>query len=186
MYINTHIRLLGIAFVTVCVFWIWLFVYSIHAAMPFNPIELPFADNIRIRIFMPQGWKFFTRSPREDDTKLYKKGYGEEWKPILRPNGSPANSFGLDRVGRSQGVEMGLLMVSIREIKSEWSECKESLEACSEKAFSNGIIMNSSPNPTICGEVVFIQQPPVPWAWSLSKKEVIMPSKVNKVHVLCQ
>lgn len=165
-------------------FWLLLFTYSIHSAMPLNPINLPLSGAISANVFMPQGWKFFTRNPREDDIKIFRKNNEGNWvSATFGANSSPVNLFGIKRTARSQGIEIGLLMASIK--KDEWVECKGRTDVCMEQAATNKTIVNESPLPTICGEVAFVMQPPVPWAWSRAKREVVMPSKLIKVGVVC-
>lgn len=164
--------------------WLVVFSYSIHAAMPFNPIKLPFAEKIQIRMFITQGWKFFTRNPREEDIKVFVNEGDSRWvSALVGPNASPSNFFGIKRDSRTQGIEIGLISTSIR--NDQWSDCKEKLADCFTNATFAGNISNPTAKPTLCGEVILVRQQPVPWAWSRSRKEVVMPSKLVAVNVLC-
>jgi len=166
-------------------FWLALLTYSIQSAMPHNPITLPGDDIINAKFFMPQGWKFFTRNPREDDTFIFQKDASGKWVDAsIGTNGSPRNLFGLMRATRAQSIEMGRLL-SFSKI-DEFSKCKGRVEVCIENLKQEDVITNDSPFPTICGETAFVFQPPVPWAWSRAKKKVVMDSKIWKVGVLCQ
>jgi antimicrobial peptide system SdpA family protein len=178
-------RFVAASFILITCFWTLLFGYSIHAALPFNPVNLPLVKTLRVRIFMPQGWKFFTRNPREEQIKALSKDSEGKWQSaLIGANASVANLFGLRRNSRAQGIELGLIVTSLK--KNQWVECKDRLDICAEKTCNVGHVANTSPNPTFCGEAVLIKQSPVPWAWSRAKRPVIMPSKCVRVNVSCQ
>lgn len=175
---------LGVFSVFLISFWTVILGYSIHAALPINAIELPFGESVYARLWLPQGWKFFTRDPREDDIKAFIRKREGEWTNAMNgPNGSPSNFFGVSRVSRAQGIELGLLTTAVR--KSAWQPCKEEPESCLEAASPLASMKNITPKPTLCGEVGLVLQPPVPWAWSKSADEITMPSKVIRIVVQC-
>jgi antimicrobial peptide system SdpA family protein len=174
----------GYVFIFLCMFWGLLFIYSIHSIMPYNAIKLPFQRLVKTSSFFPQGWKFFTRSPREDITDTYVKE-DNNWVTTIHSNSSPINFFGASRLSRAKSVESALLLQSAAENNIDWVKCDDPLQICAEKVQSNGTVVNSSPIPYICGEVVFILQAPIPWAWSMSKKPINMPSKIIKTNVTC-
>ncbi|SEU34443.1 SdpA family antimicrobial peptide system protein [Stigmatella erecta] len=166
--------------------WSTVAAYALHAALPYNPIQLPFADRFDIRLVLPEGWAFFTRDPRDDRMLPYVRGADAQWSMASHtPNFQPRNFFGIDRAGRAQGVEMGLLMEAARE--AERQGCEEAPVACLERAPVARKVSNTSPHPTLCGEVGFVFQRAVPWAWSHSRREkkIIMPSKVLRLDIEC-
>lgn len=175
----------GFAFLAICLFWVLLFIYSIHSALPYNAVKLPFEDYIKTQTFLPQGWKFFTRNPREEMVSMHARNDNNQWTPIIASNASPSNFFGVSRTSRAKSVEMGILLASVRDNDIDWIECKKSLQTCADEFSSNGSVVNKSPVPAICGEVVFLRQSAVPWAWSSSKKEIIMPSRIIKTNISC-
>ncbi len=178
-------HLLGFAFLVICVFGIIVFSYSIHSAMPFNAISLPFENKMYINFFLPQGWKFFTRNPREEDVGVYAKNSSGQWLPMILPHSSPSNFFGIKKTSRAKSVELGVLLSLLGDSNPSWETCNSSLQNCSEHVSTVGTTNNPSPNPRICGEILLQRKPPVPWAWSSSKKNVIMPSKIYRTNILC-
>src|SRR4029434_6535737 len=109
-------RSLGAHALLLAIMWGTLFVYSIHGALPFNPLKLPFERTLMVTRFVPQGWAFFTRNPREERLTLQQVLPGGQLAPLSRsPHARPDNAFGLDRRSRSQGVEIGLLLAAARE-----------------------------------------------------------------------
>jgi antimicrobial peptide system SdpA family protein len=166
--------------------WSTVAAYALHAALPYNPLQLPFADRFDIRMVLPEGWAFFTRDPRDDRMMPYVRGADAVWSTASHtPNFQPRNLFGIDRAGRAQGVEMGLLMDAARD--AERQACEESPVACLERAPVARKLSNTSPRPTLCGEVGFVFQRAIPWAWSRSSREktLHMPSKVLRLDIEC-
>ncbi|MFP2904935.1 SdpA family antimicrobial peptide system protein [Pyxidicoccus sp. 3LFB2] len=179
-------RRLGLLALGLILGWSTVTVYALHAALPYNPIQLPFEDRINMRLVLPEGWAFFTRDPREDRMLPYVRATDGQWAWASQtPNFQPKNAFGIDRAARAQGVEMGLLMEQAREYARQ--ACEEDPRRCLERASPGKPLRNRSPNPTLCGQVGFVFQRAVPWAWSRTSqgKPIIMPSKVLRLEVEC-
>ncbi len=159
-----------IAFVGAVFGWAAVFCYSIHVQLPFNPMRLPFESKVPIVAILPQGWGFFTREPREPNVQAFTRRDG---RPLLTDsNAGPSNFFGLSRRPRALGVELGLILSSIRE--EQWKKQTTPLT-----------IHNPTPEPTLCGNLTLVRRPPLPWAWSRSKRPVTMPAETVQVDVLC-
>lgn len=171
----------GITFFLVVVLWGYLFTVSIHAVLPDNPIKLPLEQQLKVPTWFPQGWGFYSKDPR--DTYFNVVNIEEEKLAANWPNNIPENLFGLKRLGRSQGIEAGLLHSMV--LESSKKACKENPYSCLDE-FQNPIVLkNPSPNPTLCGDIGFFGQEPIPWAWSGSNRKIEMPSKVVRVNVSC-
>ncbi|MBK3495589.1 SdpA family antimicrobial peptide system protein [Viridibacillus sp. YIM B01967] len=170
----------GTTFLAISILWLGLFFCGIQNALPPNPIkELPFNKKLNIITWFPQGWGFYSKSPRDAYFSLVDVKSGElsgTW-----PNNLPQNYFGLKRFGRSQGIEAG--MISSKVTESLMQECKDNPQQCltNSKIIMN--VENDSPNPTICGDIGIVSQDPKPWAWS--KRKINMPSKIARVNVTC-
>lgn len=161
-----------------------LFVYSVHGSMPYNTITLPLESEVNTKIWIPQGWKFFTKSPHDVNMLLYTQGAGNTWTSAnLSPISRPSNVFGLARAVRAQGVESAMLIERVG--KKAWRSCESEPVSCLKDAPVAGKITNLSPRPSLCGVVGMALQSPVPWAWASSSKKVTMPSHVVKLEVLC-
>lgn len=179
--------IIGVSALFLAVMWSMIALYAVHASMPTNPIKLPAEDSIRARMWLPQGWKFFTRSPREDRYEAYALTPQGEWKQAMNwPNARAANLFGLSRRGRAQSVELGLLEGAAQR-KSDtpiWQPCETRLEECFANA-SPTEVDNATPQSSVCGEVALAKRPPVPWAWTRSSRKVEMPAKVLRLRIKC-
>lgn len=179
-----YLRFLALFTGAVSGFWLSFVFYSIHASLPFNPIDLPLAKTLALRVFTPQGWKFFTRNPREETVSVFARdGHGNWSSPSIGRNASLLSYFGLARTARAQGVEVGVITASLK--PDQWVPCSERLDACLAKTPTAAAVANVSPGATVCGDIVFVKQQPVPWAWTRSKRTVTMPITCLRVNVSC-
>ncbi len=157
--------------------------YAFHGAIPYNQLKLPAEEQVSPMTWAPQGWKFFTREPQEEQPFAYALQADGSWSPALKwPNARTDNLLGLGREGRVQGVELGLLLQDMT--KSSWKECDESPIHCLD-ASTRRELRNASPHPTLCGTIGVVLQEPVPFAWREAGAKAIMPSRVAKLDVKC-
>src|SRR4051812_41959664 len=99
-----------------------LVTYSVHAGMTYNPVTLPFEQAVNAQVWIPEGWKFFTRNPREERVSMLVRKEGQWINGSRTPNANPSNAFGIDRLGRAQGLELALLLENVP--SEAWSACK--------------------------------------------------------------
>jgi antimicrobial peptide system SdpA family protein len=177
-------RRLGLLVLALGAFWAVLFTYAVHGSMPFNPLRLPFENKLQTMRWIPEGWKFFTRDPREEDLLYFVVGTSGVWVSAHRgPHSRPSNALGLNRVSRAQSVEAGLLYSKIP--KTLWAQCNGHPVKCLESSPVGKALKNISPRPTLCGTIGLVMQKPVPWAWSHSRDAMNMPSRVIRLEVSC-
>ncbi|MFE7621012.1 SdpA family antimicrobial peptide system protein [Streptomyces sp. NPDC057496] len=174
------------AIAAVCAIWTVAIVYVAQEQLPKNVISLPGQKEARHTVvnLAPQGWAFFTKSPRDPEVVPFKKAPGD-WKPIsLTPHASPHNAFGLDRESRAQGVEIAILLSAAQ--KKDWRECSDSRQRCL-KSFGSPArrVENGSPDPTLCGTIGLLQERPTPWAWRDLVPESHSPERVMVLEVTC-
>jgi antimicrobial peptide system SdpA family protein len=176
-------RELGAATIGVAVFWLIVAIYSVYPALPYSPLQLPYANLLNTQLWLPQGWAFFTRDPREDRTLIFVRTNGAWQSAYLAPHARLANLLGLDRASRGQGVEMGTFLKWMN--GKSWSRCHDRPVDCLDRIPVLAQLDNKYPHPTLCGTIGLVQQKPVPWAWSRSPTPVVMPSIVVKLEVRC-
>lgn len=182
---NWALRRLGLFALVLGGGWLMVFAYAVHAAVPFNPIQLPFETSVEVRMWMPEGWAFFTRDPRGESIFLFTKRNNGEWDSAsMGPNATFSNAFGMNRASRAQGVETALLMN--RFPSSAFRDCRGIIAGCLETVQSADSIKNVSPDPSLCGETSIVLRKPVPWAWWASGQSVVMPSRILRINVSCQ
>src|SRR5689334_18643169 len=167
-----HLRAKGAFTLLAFAAWALVATYSIHAGMRPNPITLPFEHRDLALVFMPQGWRFFTKNAEEPNPSVFVK-IGRDWAPAFEESPYSARYlFGANRTGRYRGVEMGLINAAVA--KNAWTECTGDPLACLSDltATTIGAVRE---RPTLCGELGLVQQAPVPWAWARSPRPVVMP-----------
>ncbi|MET7426456.1 SdpA family antimicrobial peptide system protein [Dactylosporangium sp. NPDC005555] len=159
--------------------------YVVHTQLPDNAVDLPYEAAVEepVRVALPQGWAFFTRDPRGADLLVYTRGGDGRWHDaLLSPHAEPRNLFGLARASRAQGVELGLLTGAVPE--DGWTGCQADPGPCLER-LTPLPAANRARRTTLCGDVGLAQRVPVPWAWSRSGDQVVMPSTVARLAVSC-
>ncbi len=136
-----------------------------------------------VKNIMPEGWRFFTKSPRDFRYEAYvvsgqaQNGLVAEKHPRSR-NASPANWMGANRGARAMGGEIGLLMQELPEdnwlaLKSKPQQLDQSLSQhlSNDTAFFPRII-NLTPGAYLQDSVVIVRSRAIPWAWIRSQKQV--------------
>jgi antimicrobial peptide system SdpA family protein len=181
---NDPVRRLGALALGLGAFALALGAYAIHGSMPYNPVDLPGESALQVGAWAPEGWKFFTRNPQEETAHPYIQRDGA-WVRAASPSGSPKYAFGLDRSGRAEGIEMGLIAQHLP--KSAYKACGEDEEPVDCLAHTRGSlrVKNESPNPTLCGQVAIVMQRPAPWAWAQSGRKITMPARAARIEVTC-
>jgi len=172
----------GVAVVLVFLAYGVLFAYATHAVLPFNPVVLPFEQTSGVRYWAPQGWKFFTRDPREDWILAYERRENGAWRLITTPNATLENLFGIGRRSRARGIELGRLMYGLQ--KKAWIPCESRAEDCLENASIAASLDNANNPNAVCGTIGIVLQQQVPWAWAKTRK-IPMPSRVIKLKLKC-
>lgn len=163
--------------------WLVFFVFVFAGVMPENPIYLKaHIDFSKPRRYMPQGWAFFTRNPREVSAWAYKiSDTMQLYKPVST---SWENRFGLSNLVKSRNMESAYLLSKIS--NKQWSNCKNKPDkACLSNLELSGTIKNVYPKPFFCGEIGFVLHTPIPWAWSRESNSVRMPISAVKVNAQC-
>ncbi|EJR26667.1 MULTISPECIES: SdpA family antimicrobial peptide system protein [Bacillus] len=170
-----------ISFSMVTILLTILFTFALFNALPDSPIRKEEKGfNMAIQ-FMPQGWGFFSKSPR-DETIFVHELQGSNH--IQWPNNTAENLFGISRKGRGQGIELGLITSSLK--KEDWITCDDGIKECKKKEKLNAIeVENSTPVPNVCGPYIVETREPVPWAWAKITDGENYPTKIVKVNVKC-
>jgi antimicrobial peptide system SdpA family protein len=156
--------------------------YAVHAALPVTPFGLPFDDRQTVRTFVPQGWAFFTKSPRSPEPTVYGYDPDGSWRTLsFGPQATPGNLMGLDRLGRSQGTELAIILNRLP--AKAWSNCDQQPVDCLSGLQPRYTVVNYSTHRSICGDVGVSVQEVLPWAWR--NLPAVMPSKVARMTVAC-
>jgi antimicrobial peptide system SdpA family protein len=154
------------------------------AAMPFHTVNLPKAVQNVVLQLAPEGWGFFTKSPRDPEIHVALLKDGRLHPLNIASSFNTRFAFGFNRLGRAQGIEMDTLLVQLNQPKL-WRECTKAPEVCATSLKSQTKLENTARNATLCGDLVFVERRPVPWAYSRMARPVVMPSRLTRLEVVC-
>jgi len=111
----------------------FIFLVKVFAAfISFNPQTPSLKNSLMIQNLVPQGWGFFTRSPRERLHEIYKLEHDNtkiiSKVPVTISNSSSKNFFGLSRKARRIHLEM-MRLLSYAGDQSTWCQKTVPLES---------------------------------------------------------
>lgn len=166
-------------------------VYDIKVHAPANILELPGSDQVQpvLTSTLPQGWAFFTRSPREDNLRVYPVTSDGLGTHVQSPYAEPGNAFGLDRAVRAQGTESALVQYAVP--MSSWVDCDGPRADCLEQALAVALegnlpeVENPAFRTTICGPVVLSMERVGAWAYRDLVDENVRSSQYAVVEATC-
>lgn len=160
--------------------WVVFGLYVVQANLPANVVSLPFAESLRMRTFVPEGWAFFTKTPRDPALLVYDRASG---RALNAPLLSERPLLNVTRLARAQGVELGLIMGAVH--NATWAPCVAALQDCfSEAQGPPTRVRNSATVKSVCGEVWLVQRRRLPWSYRQLKPED-MPSLILPLSVAC-
>ena len=154
------------------------------AAMPFHTVNLPQHVQGFVLQLAPEGWGFFTKSPRDPEIHVAQLSHGRLRSLNIASSFSAEFAFGFNRLGRAQGIEVDTLLLQLNN-PSLWHECTRALESCLRNLKPQTKLENAARRPTLCGDMVFAESRPVPWAYSRLARPVVMRSRLTRVEVVC-
>ncbi|MDC0741951.1 SdpA family antimicrobial peptide system protein [Polyangium mundeleinium] len=179
---RVHARVVGAAAIAVVLGWSTLAAYTIHAALPTNPIELPFASHVHAENFAQESFKYFTKNPHYPRMLAYVPAGEGRWRSAnVSPYASPRNALGLSRGPEAQEQEMKMLARHVRQ--SDLAPCEGELDACLHRAGVIARVNNDAPRRTLCGSVGIVLRRPTPWAWR--NDGVRTDTRVARLEVSC-
>ena len=169
--------------VTSLVFSTWLIINIFLITVKGNPIEITNEVDSRVFNFIPQGWAFFTRDPREAQITIYRIENDSVLKPYPQRHSSLNNLLGLKRTSSKILTELQLLKLKTSDSlysDVKWNYQVDKFEKFKIKRFE---YKNEIYDPILLGDFIVVYQKPVPWAWSKSIKEIKMPAKVIRFKI---
>ncbi len=150
-----------------------------------NPVKLNINLENKLFTFVPQGWAFFTRNPREAQIVIYKKNSDNRFEEISQRHSSYQNIFGLNRTASKVMSELQFVKRQINDSlykNTMWSYQR----GLYSKVAMNAIpVQNQMKDPILCGEYVVVYQKAIPWAWSRSLNRIKMPAKIIRLNIKC-
>lgn len=113
------------------------------------------------REVLPEGWSFFTKSPRE----AFVVAYGEDGDELgTGPNAQPKWAFGLNRASRLGGIDVDRVMQLLD--RDAWHSCQVGMDVttCRNKLHAESVQITADPH-SLCGEITLARRKPTPWAF---------------------
>ncbi|QFG69462.1 SdpA family antimicrobial peptide system protein [Ornithinimicrobium pratense] len=146
-------------------------VYDVKTHVPANILDLPVHAQVKpvLRATLPQGWAFFTRSPREENLRVYPVTADGLAPHVQAAIADPGHAFGLDRAVRAQGTESALVQYAAP--AGAWVDCEGPRPECLEQALVQARdgdlpeVANPALRTTICGPVVLSIERAGAWAY---------------------
>lgn len=162
--------------------------YSISSSIPSTILTLPFFDEVKPNAVstMPQGWAFFSKSPRDPSIAPYRAEENSLTSLSMLPTTRVENLFGVSRNGRAQGVEVAL--ISGGSVPADWTDCESpDLHECAEllREVEPKRVRNTVAAPSVCGGIILIQTTPVPWSFRQQTEVREKADKAVKLQVAC-
>lgn len=130
------------------------------------------------REVLPEGWSFFTKSPRDAFVVAYDEG-GDEVGTA--PNAQLKWAFGLNRTSRLGGIEVDRVLQALG--REAWHRCEVGMDvaACRNKLDTQTVRITDEPH-SLCGEVTLARKKPTPWAFRGTASPV---EEVAVVRIQC-
>lgn len=150
------------------------------ASLPTNPLSFSPTVTNKLNAIYYQGWGFYSKDTR--DPLLYAIPLDGN-DQLSWPNNKIRHFFGLNREGRSQGIELGAILSNLK--PEDYSSCDRKSEECFQEVDVVMVVTNKSRHPRICGTWGITYTDPIPWSWGKSKDAINMPSEIAKVEIKC-
>lgn len=148
-----------------------------------NAVRLKMNIQKTVFTFVPQGWAFFTRDPREAQIVLYKINNKNKLIQIGQRHSSSTNLFGLNRRADKIMFEFALIKEKLKDSQFQNTRWNYQYKLFSKTPTITYTVKNRLKNPNLKGKYIIIFQKPVPWAWSKRIDKIKMPAKIIRLNI---
>lgn len=150
-----------------------------------NPIRFKYELHNSIRTLFPQGWAFFTKSPREENIQVYQLIDGKLQPIAHQRQATLENWMGFRRSARAISVEYAYLLYNVP--SDRWTRCETDVETyINTHTLPTVSVVNATPEAFLQGEYYLVQKGIVPWAWAKHASQINLPASILKLNVLCK
>ena len=161
--------------------WALLILYVLIGSVAENALAHSVVEQRFLRAVTPEGWAFFTKSPREAETVAYRRK-GDRWVTAVSPNAHPVHLFGVRRSARVAGIELSDLMR--RMPRGHWTPATTEEREATVRRLRPLRLASRAERPAVCGMLLLESREPIPWAWSRAET-VRMPARRALLEVQC-
>jgi antimicrobial peptide system SdpA family protein len=173
-----------IAFILLLISWVCILTLVTAVHIPYNPFTPSTSIKRTIMAIFPQGWSFFTKSPREEIFYVYTYDENDSCRltELDLNNSSKKNLFGIKRYARTSSAEIAYL---VKKIPTEyWIRTKSGINSINTDSLKPVFILNNTNSRLLCAnEIIIEKKEPIPWAWS--KSNPTRKSDLIKLLVYC-
>jgi len=155
---------------------------AFYANLPASAVQLPQGVTTTAQQLMPQGWNFFTGNLRVEYPQAYELSSAGTWVYQGGALAVPSDLFGLDLSRRALGSEITLLVQFVP--AHDWRSCTRTPTDCLAGTPVAARLVNTSTRDDLCGDVGFVRQQILPWAWRGTG--TVQPSLVFRAEVSCK
>ncbi len=174
-----------LAFVGLCLFWSGLAFFALLTYVKDTPVRFSYEFQHNLRTLFPQGWAFFTKSPRDESIQLYRWENNRLRLVDGQRQATLENLMGFRRASRAMSVEYAYLLYNVP--AENWVRCEGDPEAyLRTHRLANVEVENHTPRPYLSGTYYLIQKGIVPWAWASEADRITLPSSILKLTVVCK
>lgn len=159
---------------------LFIFIVFINS-IGYNLLTLNKKWCFELQFLFPQGWAFFTKDPRDEQTTLYKIENQKNIE-INMKNGATNAFFGISRKNRIMLIELAQIVNQLDTNSWKVIKSKEEFLTYSDTAKAVEII-NFVNHSIFKGEYLITKQKPLPWSWRENRDSLFMPAKVTKVKL---
>lgn len=169
-------------------------VFVLASSLKSNPIKssLNLKFEVYKSIFLPSGWSFFTRNPREEWLYAYTLSDNGDFEEYFFEASSRKNLFGLSKKFKVIRIEMNTILNELKLKDEQWYKCEGRVEDCYDHLKTNRILdnytfiaVNRFNYPRACGLFVLNMKEPIPWAWSKNESIQSPSSRIILLNIYC-
>ncbi|MGZ6079441.1 MAG: hypothetical protein ACXWK4_01410, partial [Myxococcaceae bacterium] len=120
-------------------------------------------------------------SPRSEAFEVFRWNNGS-WSRVDAPLAASVNLFGLRRTSVNHGAEFRTL---VAQVDRHWSTTVLAPQQLPLTDVDTVPVRNLARRPQLCGDVLLVERPPLPWAWARSSAKVALPTRFARLDVQC-
>ncbi|AZQ65653.1 SdpA family antimicrobial peptide system protein (plasmid) [Flammeovirga pectinis] len=166
---------INIRFILILLLFVYFVLLIFFVSIPDNTIISDSIFKKNIASISPQGWGFFTKSPREELIYLYNSNF----ERIDFNNSSPKNFFGIKRYSRALSREVSILASNVND--SVWTEGKGIQIFIKEERIID--IKDDRIKHIKKGEYYLVKYNLPPWALSKVTSKDMIPYKICHIKM---
>lgn len=176
-----------LTFIITILFYGFIIGVVVLSAFPHNPISIPYIKKKQstiLRTFLPEGFGFFTRNPRETQIRIYNIDEYSTPHKIQMQNAMFSNYLGLNKKSRAFNVEIASIIQQL--LDQNWITHIGVLNETNRTDHLNFIPMTNQNNlPLLCGKFVIQVADPIPYAWAKNIDDSKIRSQIIGIKISC-